>query len=421
MNSQILSPYLQKKTQKTKTTLYLCCLGSLLLSTIQANSLYKNTNEFLNQKKLENKEKKYSLFHVLFPLTTTILSIFLTFETIKYLKKFPFNKKRKTSVSKDVLNQLCYVNTPQNKHPSPFDPLTKKDIENLVQTIDFSALKKQEQLIILQNLIVIAHSSPLASKILKSNLRSAIIEVDKNLSYGGLASFSPEHDIDGKIIIQNVCDPLSITHEIFHLKQAQDGAFCLKDLHHYLHLMNEAQAKGLNYVLNFATNLECRKYNLSNETLSDWENTLYYSQFDKIKKQNPTLLERELQGKTEERAIGVLMKCLLEDDEKKREEIFNTEGCFFSSTNDRINFNTFCFEWRSTYINETVLNLEEKTKEILTHTPKIIQHEVDCVKDFNAYFSYETGIQQDIKNIKIATHDKNNALFQFCCKELEKE
>ena len=362
MSSQILSQYLQKNTKKIRTTLYLCFLGSLILSTHQASILYKKTNKFLDQQKLENKEKKNSLFQMIFPLTTMILSIFLTLETIKHLKKLPSNRKRKISVEQDVLNQLSYVNIPQKKSPSPFDPLTQKDIENLVRTIDFSGLKKQEQQIILQNLIIIAHSSPLASKILKSNLRPAILKVDKNLSWRGLAAFSPEHDIDGKITIQDVCDPLSITHEIFHLKQAQDGAFCLKALHHYLHLMNEAQAKGLNYVLNFATALECRKYNLSNEALPDWENTLYYTQFDKIKKQNPAISERELQGKTEERAIGILMKCLLEDDEKKREEIFNAEGCFFSSSNDKINFNTFCFEWRSTYINEAVLNLEEKTK-----------------------------------------------------------
>ena len=421
MSSHSLSHYLQKNTEKKRATFYLCCLGSLILSAFQTAILYSNTNEFLNQPKLENKEKKLSLFHVIFPLTSTILSFFLTFETFKNLKKLHTNKKREISVSKDVLNQLYYINPSQNKTPSIYDPLTEKDIKNLVKTIDFSPLEKPIQQSVLQNLITVSHSSPFVAKILKSELRTASIHIDPNLHCGGIANFSPYIDTEGKVTIQDHYNVLAIAHEFFHLKQAQDGAFCLKKLHHYVHLINEAQAKGLNYVLNFAINEECKKLNLSNTDLMDWENTLYYSQFEKVKQTHPTLNERELQGKAEEKSIGVLMKCLLEDDEKKREEIFKSECASFTSIEDKLKFHDYCFDWRTRYIDEAVLKWEKDIKSTLKHIPETIQSEVDLIPEFNDYFSYETGIQQDIKNIKIAAHDKNNALFQFTHKGLEKE
>jgi len=157
---------------------------------------------------------------------------------------------------------------------------------------------------------------------------------------------------------------------------------------------------------------ECQKRNPSDCCLSNWEKTLYTSQLQKAKKQHPLLSERELKGKTEEMCIGILMKCLLESDKKLREEIFVTTCGSFSSKTDKLNFNTYCLNWRKNYINEDVLKRENELLSILKHTPSIIQHEVNMIPDFNAYFTAETGIPQDIRSIKISKQ-KPTALFQF--------
>ncbi len=410
MSASILQNRLQKNTHKKRKIFFLCYLASLAFSVYQGSILLNNSIEFFDKKKQSSKE--HSLFNILSPLITTSLWIFITRKTFKLLNELFPNKKREISVSSDVLQQLCYVKYPSKNTTSVYDPLTETDIKNLTTYIDFSHLKKSEQQFILQDLIITAYYSPLVAKILKSKIRTATLLIDKNLYCSGISDFAPEIDIEGKIILQNFDNPLVTAHEILHLKQAQDGSYCLKNLNHYLHLINEAQAQGLNYVLNYEITNECQQHNSSKNDLTNWEKTLYTSQLKKIKKQHPTLSERERKGKTEEMSIGILMKCLLESDKKLREEIFVTACGPFSSKTDKANFNTYCLNWRKTYINEDVLKRENEVSSILKHTPSIIQHEVNMIPDFNTYFTTETGIPQDISRIKISKQQPI-ALFQF--------
>ncbi|MBQ8251703.1 MAG: hypothetical protein IJY92_07350 [Alphaproteobacteria bacterium] len=410
MSASILQNRLQKNTHKKRKIFFLCYLASLAFSVYQGTILLNNSIEFFDKK--QQTQKKQSLFNILSPLITTGLWIFITRKAFKLLNELFPNKLREISVSPDVLQQLCYVKHPPQNTPSIYDPLTENDIKNLTTYIDFSHLKKSEQQFILQDLIITSYSSPFVAKLLKSKIRAATLFIDKNLYCAGISDFAPEIDVEGKIILQNFDNPLVATHEIFHLKQAQDGSYCLKNLNHYLHLINEAQAQGLNYILNYEITTECQKRNPSDSWLSNWEKTLYTSQLQKAKKQHPLLSERELKGKTEEMSIGILMKCLLESDKKLREEIFVTTCGSFSSKTDKLNFNTYCLNWRKNYINEDVLKRENELLSILKHTPSIIQHEVNMIPDFNAYFTAETGIPQDIRSIKISKQ-KPTALFQF--------
>lgn len=414
MHTKTFAQQIEKNTNNSKRKLYLCCILSTLLSGYYGYALIQSINDYTKQKN-ENKNPKIS--KILLPLTISILSIFLTSESFKYTFKLSLNKKRKKSVSKEILNQLFYINKPQNNKCTLYDPLTPSDIKELVKTIDFSQLESETQKNILQNIITVAHSSPFVAKIIKSKLRASSIQIDKNLNCGGIACFSNEIETEAKIKIKDDKNILAIIHEIFHLKQAKDGSYCSKELYHYLHLMNEAQAKGLNFITDYAVQEECVQLGLMKKNFISWKNKLYFSQLKKISHENKHLTPREQKGKAEERTIGILMKCLLESSPKKRVQFFESNCGTFSSKSDQKDFQEYCDSWRNTYINDAILERENVFNKKLTHTANILQYEISKIPEFDSYFTHETGIQQNIKNIKITSD--NNALFSFSINKKE--
>ncbi len=411
-----LRDYIVTKTKRLRQTLYLCLAASAFLSCIQGSILiYKLKNDTSEKKSLSFFSDK------LLQALLTFLSISLTLLALKEIKKLPKNKQLTPSVSDDVLAQLAYRNTTSPCGNDIYNPLTANDIKNLVRKLDFSNFKEEEQRFILQNIIIVSDLSPFVAKVIKSDFQPSLVEINKDLCFQGSAAFAPELMSKGILSLKMVEDPIAISHEIFHLKQAYDGAHASKHFYHYIHLLNEAQAEGLNFITKFNLYQGYAKLNGTKNPLAKWEKDLFYTQLNKTKKQYPTLSEREQQAKGEELLIGVLMHCLLESDDEKRAEIFKNACGKPLTFNDKSDFNTYVSRWRSIYIDEQVLKYDEKLTSILQHQPEIVQHELKRLPLFEAYFTNETGVPQSISKIKLSTKSPYNALYTYQKTSLQKE
>lgn len=408
MTTPNLRDYIITKTKRLKQMLYLCFTASALFSCVQGTI-------FFYKLKNDTSEKKSLSFFLdkLQHLLLAFFSLSLLGISLKEIKKLPKNKKRTPTVSDNILAQLSYGNMPRDCSNDIYNPLTPNDIKNLVQKLDFSNLKEEEQHLILQNIIIVSDLSPFVAKIIKSDFQTSTIRIDNELNFQGTAKFLPEIISNGLISLKIPEDPIAIAHEIFHLKQAYDGAHASKYFYHYTHLLNEAQAEGINFITKFNLYQGYAKVNKTKNPLPKWEKDLFYTQLNHIKKKYPTLSEREQQAKGEELLIGVLMKCLLESDEQKREEIFKNACKKNLTYNDRIDFNAYISRWRNIYINEHVLMYEEKINNILQHQPQIVQQDLERVPLFEAYFTNETGVPQSISEIKLSKKNPYNALYTY--------
>ena len=218
-----LKKIIQKKLFAQRFLLNTClAVSGLYLLNTALNVAYDIKNQ------IENKAKPSQLTYL--NVINLILFSFLFKTGLKIRRKEPDIILKQPSVSKTVLNKLCYLYENEEKKDDIYSSLTPKDIENLCKRIDFSDLSEAEQHYILQRLILTADSNPVVSKILKSELLPCSLKIDNGINCGGHISHAEKVIKRGNIYIHDYLDSISVTHELLHAKQIMDGSFLLKEL-----------------------------------------------------------------------------------------------------------------------------------------------------------------------------------------------
>lgn len=401
MSSFFLKNRLHKKINQFKVVMYLCVLASFLFVAKESYYMAADIKEKISTKK-RNENNSNLLLHSL----GILFYSFLTYMGIKEVKRLPVPSKRPT-VSDKTLSSLIYCKS--TEQTNPYTPLTEEDIINLTKKLDFSSLDDKTQYKILQNIIRASSASPFVAKILKSDLLTSTIQVDPTLKKGGVIGFGETLFKKASIKVQTIQSAIPILHEIFHARQVKDGASFLSDLNHYARLTNEASAKALDLILYTKTNLISPFLSITYNP--KWVRKILDNRLQKEKYLKPILTYRQ-KGFAEEETIGIIMKCLLESDPKKRETIVHRFCGNILNEADCIEMHLECEDWRQSYITNAILQKEEDLEEKLTHTPNLI-YEINYVSFFDSYNSAETHIPQSFESIKISKNEPHNILFKF--------
>lgn len=361
---------------------------------------------------IENKAKPSQSTYL--NIINLILFSFLFKTGLKIRRKEPDILLKEPSVSKTVLNKLCYLYDREEQQDDVYSSLTKKDIENLCKRIDFSSLTNTEQYHILQNMILTANANPIASKILKSELLPCSLKIDNNLDCGGHISHAAQAIKRGTIYIYDSLDYIAVTHEFLHAKQIMDGAFLLKDLRYYSSLMNEAQAKALNLIIESNINPEYYPFYFNAEE-KVWPKKITNHFLQISENETTNLPERTKRAKAQEKTMGVIMKCLLEENEQLRENIAQSYCDNKLSKQDLEYMNNTMNSWRRYYIKDDYKRKEEGISKILPS----LKNELNLIPLMDDYFSTETGIKQSVASIKISSC-KNSAIYDYLSNQKQK-
>lgn len=360
MSSFFLKNRLHKKINQFKVVMYLCVLASFLFVAKESYYMAADIKEKIYTKKRNGNNSNLPLHSL-----GILVYSFLAYMGIKEVKRLPIPSKRPT-VSDKTLFSLIYCKS--TEQANLYTPLTEEDIINLTKKLDFSSLDDKTQYKILQNIIRASSASPFVAKILKSDLLTSTIQVDSTLKKGGVIKFGETLFKKASIKVQTIQSAIPILHEIFHARQVKDGASFLSDLNHYARLTNEASAKALDLILYTKTNLISPFLSITYNP--KWVKKILDNRLQKEKYLKPILTSRQ-KGFAEEETIGIIMKCLLESDPKKRETIVHRFCGNILNEADCIEMHLECEDWRQSYITNAILQKEEDLEEKLTHTHQI--------------------------------------------------
>ncbi len=402
-----LKKIVQKKLFAQRFLLNTClAVSGLYLLNTALNVAYDIKNQ------IENKAKPSQFTYL--NVINLILFSFLFKTGLKIRRKEPDILLKQPSVSKTVLNKLCYLYENEEKKDDIYSSLTPKDIENLCKRIDFSDLAISEQHYILQRLILTANTNPVVSKILKSDLLPCSLKIDDTMNCGGHITHASQVIKRGSIYIHDYLDPISVTHELLHAKQIMDGSFLLKELRYYGSLMNEAQAKALNLIIESNINPEYYPFHFNPEE-KVWPKKITNHFLQTDEKENINLSKRAKLAKAQEKTMGVIIKCLQEEDDKLRENMIQSFCDNKLSKQDLEYMNQTINSWRDFYIKEDYKAKEE----IIPQMIPTLKNELKLIPLMDEYFSNETGIKQSISAIKINSC-KNNAVYDYLSSQKQK-
>ncbi|MBO7244538.1 MAG: hypothetical protein J6V53_04575 [Alphaproteobacteria bacterium] len=401
MQQSFLQKQIQKNIFKQKLISNICLSICSLFTLNIANNVYCNFISPSPTSKQKNSFFKYA------DLVQLPAFLFLFYQSLKIRREDVDNTLTKSSLTKEVLNELRYFYDEDEKENDIYSSLTPKDIENLTKVIDFSGLPYLQQYEIIQSLILVAHLNPVVAKNLKSPLLPCQFKINQDMLMGGNISHGKKSIKKGLISIQNYLDITAITHELLHAKQIMDGAFLPQELDIYSHLMAEAHGRSLNLILSATDNTTGYFVKMRNP-MGNWIKKILKIQKHYISQNNKCISEREKLGKAQERTMGILMKCLIEGNDDLREKIIQ-RYCY-----DQLNYieleemhlEVNC--WRITYIKEDHEIKEEKLKNILPN----LTYDLKLVPHLNDYYSNETGIPQQIESIKISS-SQNSVLYDY--------
>jgi hypothetical protein len=209
-------------------------------------------------------------------------------------------------------------------------------------------------------------------------------------------------------------DPISVTHELLHAKQIMDGAFLLKDLRYYSSLMNEAQAKALNLIIESNIDPEYHPFHFNSEE-KVWPKKITNHFLQTDENENINLSKRAKLAKAQEKTMGVIIKCLQEENDKFRENMIQSFCDNKLSKQDLEYMNNTMNSWRRYYIKDDYKRKEEGISKILPS----LKNELNLIPLMDDYFSTETGIKQSVASIKISSC-KNSAIYDYLSNQKQK-
>lgn len=369
----------RKKTVRTRNTVqFMACLFAASLVFFGMDALTGSSKKQLNE---DQKTAKYISKGL--RGTAVILGVLLS------LRLSASNRRKKTD--EDIQNWLKTAQLSQKPATGIYDPLTKKDMEELTSYLDLSKITSpHKKYDFLQGIVNLSNQKPSFAKLARSVLLQVKINPTINEESNGILASGVMRPHCDHCEIDLALDHISdnqieiFSHELRHSVQFEKGLMLFnhpeKECAYFSHILSEAEALAYSVI-----------YNMDDTSFNGFFKHLKSA----MQQQNKNASLQEVSGLSEDKCAGFIIQALMTNNPAalaKRTAAFGIEHNIRPDIMQQFanGIEYLKSQWRRIYRYDEIYNLYPVSSVVL--------------EQYNAYYKQHTGYNLDLNEVYNIPH-----------------